>query len=228
MTHEVWNAVDQYFSDQLHGRDGVLDAALQASVAAGLPHIQVSACFGKMLHLTALALGARRILEIGTLGGYSTIWLARALPAGGRLISLEADPKHAQVARASIERADLGHIVDVRLGKALDTLPILEAEQAGPFDFFFIDADKQNILEYFEWAIRLGRPGGMIIVDNVVREGAVLDADSNDKAVVGVRRFIDQLSRESRVSATVMQTVGSKKYDGFAMAVITSELPGIA
>lgn len=223
MTHEKWIEVDQFFTDHLLPGDAVLDLALTASAASGLPPIQVSPCFGKALHLMARATGACRILEIGTLGGYSTIWLARALPPGGRLISLEADPTHAEVARANIQHAGLGGTVEVRVGKALDTLPILAAEHAGPFDFFFIDADKQHIPEYFDWAVRLGRPGSMIIVDNVVREGAVLDVNSQDTAVQGVRRFMDQLSKDSRVSATALQTVGSKKYDGFAIAVITSE-----
>lgn len=227
MNHPEWSEVDRYITGRLHGPDDVLDATLQASAAAGLPDIQVSACFGKSLHLMARAMGARRILEIGTLAGYSTIWLARALPAGGRLISLEADPKHAKIARANVDRADLAHVVEVRLGKAVDTLPQLAAENAGAFDFVFIDADKQNIPGYFEWAVRLGRPGSMIIVDNVVREGAVLDAASPDTAVQGVRRFMDQLSKDSRVSATAIQTVGSKHYDGFAMAVIV-EAPNVA
>jgi len=222
MTHDQWTAVDEFIARRLHERDEALDAALAASAEAGLPAIQVSPCHGKMLHLLARAMGARRILEIGTLGGYSTIWLARALPTGGRLISLEANPKHAEVARANIARAGLAGAVEVRLGRALDTLPQLAAEQAGPFDLFFIDADKEHIAEYFDWAIRLGRPGSLILVDNVVREGAVLDAESADTAVQGVRRFIERLGRDQRVSATVVQTVGVKKYDGFALAVITA------
>ncbi len=220
MNDEIWTAVDEYTTDHLHESDPVLDAALEASAVAGLPAIQVSACIGKMLYLMARAMGASRILEIGTLGGYSAIWLGRALLRGGRLISLEASPRHAQIARANVQRAGLGASVEVRVGKALETLPILAAEMAGPFDFFFIDADKEHIPEYVDWAIRLGRPGSMIIVDNVVREGAVLAADSDDKAVQGVRRFLEQASRDPRISATVIQTVGCKKYDGFAMVVV--------
>ncbi len=220
MNEATWIAVDQYIARHLIAPDAVLDAALQSSLEAGLPPIQVSPCFGKALHLMARAMGASRILEIGTLGGYSTIWLGQALGRGGRLISLEANPKHAEVAQANVERAGLRDVVEIRLGKAMDTLPELAAEKMGPFDFFFIDADKEHIAEYFDWAVRLSRPGSMIIVDNVVREGAVLNAESDDTAVQGVRRFMTRLQADKRISATAMQTVGSKKYDGFAMAVV--------
>lgn len=218
---ELWTAVDRYFSGLLSPSDAALDAALQASAAAGLPEIQVSANQGKLLHLLARLQGARSILEIGTLGGYSTIWLARALPKDGRLVTLEAEPKHAEVARSSIARAGLGGIVEVRLGRALDTLPQLAAEKPGPFDLVFIDADKPSIPEYFAWALMLSRKGSLIIVDNVVREGAVIDAASEDASVHGVRKLHELLAKEPRVSATAIQTVGTKGYDGFTIALVT-------
>ena len=218
---QQWAAVDNYVTGLLHPADAALDAALQASEKAGLPSIQVSAAQGKLLWMLARTLGARRILELGTLGGYSTIWLARALPEDGRLITLEADPKHAEVARGNIAHAGLAHLVELRLGRALDTLPHLASEGLGPFDLVFIDADKANIPEYFRWAMRLTRLGSLILVDNVVRHGAVLDAASKDPSVQGVRRLNEMLSDEPRVSATVIQTVGSKGYDGFAIAVMT-------
>lgn len=220
MHDDLWTAVDQFAAGLLHGRDEALDAALRASDEAGLPAIHVSPCHGKMLHLLARVVQARRILEIGTLGGYSAIWLGRALPPDGRLITLEADPRHAKVARANLARAGLDRLVEVRLGRALETLPLLAAEGAGPIDLTFIDADKEHIADYFEWAVRLSRPGSPILVDNVVREGAVLDGESADSAVQGVRRFLEQASRDRRISATVIQTVGVKKYDGFALAVV--------
>lgn len=220
MSEQLWTAFDNFVVDHLIPDDAALSAAIERSEAAGLPAIQVSPCFGKAMHLMVRAMGASRILEIGTLGGYSTIWLARALGAGGRLISLEASPRHAEVARANVARAGLDGVVEIRVGAALNTLPAIESEQLGPFDFFFIDADKENIPEYFDWAVRLSRAGSLIVVDNVVREGAVLDAESQDTAVRGVRRFMDQLGDDDRVSATVLQTVGSKKYDGFALAVV--------
>jgi predicted O-methyltransferase YrrM len=220
MSHEQWSAVDDYITSLLIEQDPVLDAALRASEAAGLPPIAVAPNQGKWLSLTARALSARSILEIGTLGGYSTIWLARALPPDGRLISLELDPKHAEVARANIARAGLAERVEVRLGAALESLPRLAAEQPKAFDFIFIDADKQNIPEYFTWALQLSRPGTVIIVDNVIRRGAVVDANSGDSAVQGVRRFNELLAREKRVSATEIQTVGSKGYDGFAFVLV--------
>jgi predicted O-methyltransferase YrrM len=218
---ELWTRVDRYFGDLLAPLDPALEAALAASAAAGLPAINVSPVQGKLLHLLARAIGARNVLEIGTLGGYSTIWLARALPDGGRVISLEADARHADVARANIARAGLESRVEVRLGLALDLLPGL-AEEADPFDFFFIDADKPNNTAYFDWALRLSRPGSIIVVDNVVREGDVIDAASNSATVQGVRNFLERLAAEPRVSATAIQTVGSKGYDGFAIALVTS------
>ncbi|MDF2760046.1 MAG: methyltransferase [Thermomicrobiales bacterium] len=222
MTEELWTAVDRYLGDLLAPADSALEAALAASAAAGLPAINVSPLQGKLLHLLARAIGARNVLEIGTLGGYSTIWLARALPEGGHLISLEADPRHAEVARANIARAGLQAIVEVRLGMALDTLPGLAAERREPFDFVFIDADKPNNPAYFDWALQLSRPGSIIVVDNVVRDGEVIDAGSDSPTVQGVRRVLERLSAEPRVSATAIQTVGAKGYDGFAIALVTA------
>ena len=223
MTQEQWTAVDRYFSDQLLPPDPALEAALQASVAAGLPPINVSPTQGKLLQLLARMQQARTILEIGTLGGYSTIWLARALPADGRLITLEADPKHAAVARANLVRAGLAGVVELRLGRALDTLPQLAAEGRGPFDLVFIDADKPGYPDYFAWALKLTRRGSLIIADNVVRKGAVIDPASPDPIVQGVRRLHELIAAEPRVSATVIQTVGSKGYDGFAIALVTAD-----
>ena len=223
MTQEQWTAVDRYITDLLVPPDPALDAALQASAAAGLPPHDVSPSQGKLLLLLAQIQGARTILEIGTLGGYSTIWLARALPADGRLITLEADPKHAEVARANIARAGLSDVVEVRLGRALDTLPQLAAEGHGPFDLIFIDADKASNPDYFAWALKLSRRGSLIIADNVVRNGAVVDAASSDPSVQGVRRFNELLAESPRVSATAIQTVGSKGYDGFAIAIVTAD-----
>jgi len=220
MNQDQWKAVDNYLAGLLVPPDTALDAALEASTTAGLPPINVSPTHGKLLHLLATMQGARRILEIGTLGGYSTIWLARALPADGRLITLEADSKHAGVARANIAGAGLEGIVELRLGKALDTLPQIAAGKNGPFDLIFIDADKQNIPRYFDWALRLSRSGTLIVVDNVVRGGAVVDAATEDTNVQGVRQFLDILAREPRVSATAIQTVGLKGYDGFALALV--------
>jgi predicted O-methyltransferase YrrM len=222
-TQDLWSSVDQYLSGLLAPSDPALTAALESSTQAGLPEIQVSTVQGKLLHILALTRGARRILEIGTLGGYSTIWLARALPPDGKLISLEADPKHAEVARANIARAGLAHLVDVRLGRALETLPAIAAENAGPFDLIFIDADKQNIPEYFAWSLQLARQGTLILVDNVVRDGAVIDAGNPDTSVQGVRRFLDLLAAEKRVTATAIQTVGTKGYDGLSIAIVTSD-----
>ncbi|HEY6880699.1 MAG TPA: O-methyltransferase [Polyangiales bacterium] len=223
MTQEQWTDVDRYLSELFIPADPALDAAITESERAGLPSIQVSAPQGKLLHLIARIQGAKNVLEIGTLGGYSTIWLARALPAGGRVVTLEADPKHAEVARANIARAGLDGVVELRLGKALDTLPVLAAEQRGPFDLFFIDADKENIPHYFEWSLKLARRGSVIIVDNVVRKGAVADAHSKDAMVLGVRRFNEQYARDPRVSITAIQTVGNKGYDGFALALVTGD-----
>lgn len=223
MDQPVWSAVDRYIADFLVPPDPALDAALEASAAAGLPPINVSPAQGKLLHLLARIQGTRAILEIGTLGGYSAIWLARALPADGRLVTLEADPRNAEVARANIARAGLAEIVDIRVGRALDTLPAIEAEGLGPFDLFFIDANKDNNPEYFEWALRLSRPGSVIVVDNVVRGGKVIDEHVTDPSAVGVRRLFERVAREPRVSATAIQTVGAKEYDGFAIALVTAE-----
>jgi predicted O-methyltransferase YrrM len=225
---EQWKAVDRYFVDLMIGPDTALDEALRASAAAGLPAINVSPNQGKLLHLIARVQGARHILEIGTLGGYSTIWLARALPSDGRLVTLEADEKHAAIARANIARAGLADRVELVLGRALETLPRVESNparrQRGPFDFIFIDADKTTTAEYFQWALKLSRRGSIIVVDNVVRSGAIIDADSSDAGVQGVRRFNDLLKSEKRVTATAIQTVGSKGYDGFAIAVVVADV----
>jgi len=217
---EQWTAVDAYLTGLLAPNDDALDAALASSAAAGLPGIHVSRAQGKLLHVLALALGARRILEIGTLGGYSTIWLARALPADGRLVTLEMDPAHAAVARANVERAGLGSVVDVRVGAALVTLPTLEAEGAGPFDLIFIDADKTGYPDYLGWALRLARPGTLIVADNVVRDGNVADPASTDPSVRGVRRFLEMVAADKRLAATAIQTVGGKGWDGLAVAVV--------
>jgi predicted O-methyltransferase YrrM len=216
-----WSAVDRYIESTLAPSDPALAAALAASKAAGLPDIQVTPSQGKLLHLFARMLNARSILEVGTLGGYSTIWLARALPPGGRLVTLESEPKHAEVARANLARAGLAAMVEVRVGRAIELLPKLHAEGLGPFDLVFIDADKPGNPDYFEWALRMSRPGSLIVVDNVVREGAVADAASTEPSVLGTRRLFDRLAREGRVSATAIQTVGTKGYDGFAMALVT-------
>ncbi len=198
----------------------MLDEALKANEAAGQPAIAVSAPQGKLLHLLARSVGARRILEFGTLGGYSTIWLARALPEDGRLISFESNPAYAEVAKANIERAGLSGVVDVRVGAALDTLPQVEAEGGGPFDFVFIDADKRNQAKYLRWALKLSRPGTVIVGDNVVREGAVLDPESDDPSVQGIREFYELIEADPRLDATAIQTVGTKGHDGFALAVV--------
>ncbi|MFD7908861.1 O-methyltransferase [Kitasatospora sp. NPDC059722] len=218
MTQPTWDAVDAYFSDTLVGHDPVLEAASAAADAAGLPHIAVAPNQGKLLHLLALTVGARRILEVGTLGGYSAIWLARALPADGTLITLEIDPKHAEVARGNLARAGLDKVAEVRLGSALDSLAVIGAEGGEPFDLVFIDADKVNNPAYFAWALKLTRPGSLIVVDNVVRGGAVADAAGTDPAVVATRRLHDVIAAEPRVTATSVQTVGSKGYDGFTLA----------
>ncbi|PYU24296.1 MAG: methyltransferase [Acidobacteria bacterium] len=209
MTQETWSAVDRYITDLFVPPDAALNAALRASEAAGLPAISVSPPQGKFLHWLARALGARAALELGTLGGYSTIWLAWALPAGGRLITLEADTKHAEIARANIARAGLTSIVELRLGRALDTLPKLAAEGRGPFDLIFIDADKPNYADYFTWALKLSRRGTVIIGDNVIRQGAVIDTAGDDPRLLGVRRFNELVAAERRVSATAIQTVGA-------------------
>jgi predicted O-methyltransferase YrrM len=222
MSREQWQAVDAYIGDRLVRQDAALEAALAASDAAGLPTISVSPAHGKLLHLLARLRGAKRILEIGTLGGYSTIWLARALPADGRLITLEYEPKHAEVARANIDRAGIGDRVEIRVGRALDTLPKLAAEGLEPFDLCFIDADKENNAAYFDWALKLARPGSLILVDNVVRDGRVVDAASTDASIQGVRRLFEAVAAEPRVDATAVQTVGIKGYDGLAVILVTA------
>jgi predicted O-methyltransferase YrrM len=218
-----WAAVDRYFSEQLSLSDPVLDAAMAANKSAALPAIDVAPNQGKLLQMLAQLVGARRILEIGTLGGYSTIWLARALPADGRLITLEFSPKHAEIAHANVARAGLSDLVEIRIGAALDTLPRLQKENSEPFDLIFIDADKSNNSEYVRWALKFSRPGTLIIIDNVVRDGAVIDAVSTDKDVQGARRLFELLAGEPRISSTAIQTVGVKGYDGFAFALVTAK-----
>ena len=220
MSEELWTEVDQYFSDRLLATDPILESALEESASAELPAISVSPNQGRFLQMLAQILGARSILEVGTLGGYSTIWLARGLRPGGRLISLEVDEKHAEVARRNLSNARLDGVVELRVGNALETLPELAAEGRTPFDLIFIDADKQNIPTYFEWALKMSRPGTLIIVDNVVRKGAVIDGESTDPNIQGVQRFVDSLGADSRASGTVIQTVGIKGYDGFAIVLV--------
>jgi predicted O-methyltransferase YrrM len=214
---EKWTEVDDFFSDALIPPDPVLESALESSREAGLPAISVSPNQGKLLEILARMLGARSVLEVGTLGAYSTIWLARGMKPGGRLITLESDPAHAAVARTNIARAGLQSVVELRLGSALDTLPQISSEHRGPFDLIFIDADKKNIPSYFEWALRLSRPGSVIIVDNVVRDGRVIDSKSDDPDIQGVRRFLEMVGANATVSGTAIQTVGLKGYDGFAI-----------
>jgi predicted O-methyltransferase YrrM len=222
MTQELWTAVDSYINDVIAPYDPVLEAALHDSDAAGLPQISVTPSQGKLLQLLAQINEARMILEIGTLGGYSTIWMARALPPSGRLITLEASTKHAEVAKVNIARAGLSDIVELRVGPALETLPELAGEGVAPFDLIFIDADKKNTPNYFQWALKLARKGTLIVVDNVVRKGEIAEADSTDADVQGMRQFVEALSTETRTSGTVVQTVGSKGYDGFALVLVTS------
>ena len=219
-TDELWTAVDEYLATNLVPDDEALEAALTASQAAGLPAINVAPNQGKLLMLLARAIGSRRVLEIGTLGGYSTIWLARGLAADGRLISLEANSDYAEVARANIARAGLGEVVEVRLGRAQDTLPALATE--APFDLIFIDADKPGTPGYFQWAVKLSRRGSLIIVDNVVREGDVLDAASEDASVQAMRRFFELAATDPRIAGTAIQTVGAKGHDGLAILLVTS------
>ncbi|MDA5140021.1 O-methyltransferase [Streptomyces sp. AD681] len=221
MTQQTWTAVDDYFNDLLVEEDDALLKAVASQDAAGLPPHQVSPNQGKLLSLLATLRGARRILEIGTLGGYSTIWLARALPADGRLVTLEADAAYAAVAAANVSHAGLDGIVDLRVGRAVDSLPQLADEEQGPFDLVFIDADKPSNPLYLEWALKLTRPGSVIIGDNVVRDGAVVDATSADPRVQGVRRFTELISEHPRLTATTIQTVGAKGYDGFTLALVT-------
>lgn len=220
MGKEEWTKVDEYYSSLFMPHDAVLEQALADSAAAGLPGINVAPNQDKMLFLMAKATGAQRILEIGTLGGYSTIWLARSLLPDGRLITLELNPKHAEVARKNITRAGLESVVEVRQGPALSSLEQLVSERAGPFDLIFIDAHKPEYTEYFQWSLKLSRPGTLIIADNVVRNGAVADSATKDELVLGIRRFNEAVGKEKRVSATALQTVGSKGYDGLVMALV--------
>jgi predicted O-methyltransferase YrrM len=222
MTAETWTAVDEYVAGLLAPHDDALEAAVRASEEAGLPAIQVSPPQGKLLHLLAKMLGARTILEFGTLGGYSTIWLGRALPDSGRLITLEAEPRYAEIAGQNIAAAGLSEVVDLRLGPALDLLPGLEAEGAGPFDLTFIDADKVHSPEYFAWALERSRPGSLIVTDNVVRDGRLVDVADDDPTIQAQRRFHEQLAAEPRVEATTIQTVGAKGYDGFSVARVVA------
>jgi predicted O-methyltransferase YrrM len=218
----VWTKVDRYFGDLLVRADGALDAVVKANKQAGLPQIDVTSLQGKFLEFLVRVSGAKRVLEIGTLGGYSTIWLARALPEGGRVVTLELDPHHARVARGNLQNAGVLDRVEVRVGPALESLSTLVTENAEPFDLIFIDADKRGYPQYLQWSLKLSRPGTVIVADNVVREGRVLDSNSDDADVQGVQRFTELLATEPRLSATVLQTVGAKGYDGFALAVVLS------
>jgi predicted O-methyltransferase YrrM len=222
MPNETWTAVDDYFAKLLLSPDKNLEQAQSDSTAAGLPAIAVSPLQGKQLLMLAQMQQAKKILEIGTLGGYSTIWLARALPDDGRLVTCEFSPKHADVARANIARAGLSHLVEIRVGPALDTLPLLAAEKRGPFDFIFVDADKRSNPGYFEWAVKLSRPGTVILVDNVVRDGTIADLKNADPDLVGTRRMHELIAAEPRVTATTIQTVGAKGYDGFTLIRVNS------
>jgi predicted O-methyltransferase YrrM len=221
VSEQRWARVDEYLGELLLPSDAVLDAAVRSAVDADLPQIRVSPVQGKFLNLLARIQGARSILEIGTLAGYSTIWLARALPRHGRLVSLEVNPRYAEIARANLRRAGLDSIAEVRVGPALDSLPALEKEGAGPFDLFFIDADKDHNPEYLAWALRLSRLGTVIVVDNVVREGAVADEKADDANLRGIRRMLELVRREPRLDATALQMVGVKGYDGFAVLLVT-------
>jgi predicted O-methyltransferase YrrM len=220
MSEDTWMAVDEYVAEQLIGDDAALDAALAASAEAGLPAIAVSPPQGKLLHLLARSISARSVLEIGTLGGYSTIWLARAVGEDGRVLSLEADARYAEVARANIARAGFADSVEVRVGPALDTLALIAAEQPAPFDLVFIDADKVNTPEYFSWALPRTRSGGLIVADNVVRGGTIGDPQSGDPGGLAARRLHEMLRTEPRVSPTTIQTVGLKGYDGFTLMLV--------
>lgn len=222
MSQIVWNDVDDYIIESLIPHDPVLEAVLKANHAAGLPAIDVSLAQGKFLNLLVRIAGARLVLEIGTLGGYSTIWMARGLGKGGRVVTLEFDPLHATVARDNVAAAGLAEVIDVRLGRAIDTLPKLHAEGLYPFDLIFIDADKPSNAAYLDWALRLSRPGTVIICDNVIRGGAVTDALSSDRSVQGARDAFSHLGGNARISATALQTVGSKGYDGFAIGIVGS------
>jgi caffeoyl-CoA O-methyltransferase len=220
MDNKLFEDVDHYISNLVGQEDEALKAATQSLEAAGMPAISVSPNQGKFLQILALLCNAKNILELGTLAGYSTIWMARALPKEGHLITIEFDPKHAQVAQKNIERAGLASQVDIRVGKALDILPQLQAEHAGPFDMIFIDADKPPYAEYFQWALRLSRPGTLIVADNVIREGKVLDPNPSDERIIGAQRFNNVLGASDAVTATIVQMVGLKEYDGMAIAVV--------
>jgi predicted O-methyltransferase YrrM len=220
MTQDRWTAVDAYIDDAVRASDEVLESVLTAGAAAGLPAIAVSPSQGKFLHILARAIGAKRILELGTLAGYSAIWLARALPPDGKLVTVELDPAHAEVAQQSFARAGVSGVIDLRVGAALDVLRTLEAGRTAPFDFVFIDADKGNYPDYFDHAIRLCRPGALIVADNIVRDGQVIDASSADPSVIGVRLFMERVADDRRVMATALQTVGVKGYDGFAIVLV--------
>lgn len=222
MEDPQWLAVDHYIAGHLLETDPVLEEALERAAAAGLPAINVSATQGKLLHLLARAHGSRRVLEIGTLGGYSAIWLGRAVGPAGRVLTIELEAAHAEVARANLERAGLTEVVEVRVGRALEVLPELQGD---PFDLVFIDADKPSNPEYFAWAMRLTRPGALIVVDNVVRHGAIVDESNDDPGVVGTRRLLEAMAAERRISATAIQTVGTKGYDGFAVALVLEDDP---
>lgn len=219
----TWTKVDEYFGELLAPEDEQLSAALSSNEKAGLPAIGVTRLQGKFLHLLAKIVNARRVLEIGTLGAYSTIWMARALPPDGRIVTLEIDSEHADVARDNLRRAGLLERVEIRVGPALETLPALHQSGAGPFDLVFIDADKQNNAEYLDWSVKLSRPGTVIVVDNVVRDGKVIRANSRDSDIAGTRRMAELMASHPRLTATVLQTVGAKGYDGFALAVVTEK-----
>ncbi len=220
MNQQIFESVDQYINDLLVDEDEALIATEISIKESDIPQISISRNQGKFLQILARLCNAKKILEVGTLAGYSTIWLARALPKDGRLITLEFDPKHARVAQTNITRAGLDPIVDIRVGKALDTLPQIDQEGIGPFDFIFIDADKSPYTEYFEWALKLSRKGSLIVVDNVIREGKVLDPKSSDEMVKGVQRFNAALAKNTAVTATIIQTVGTKEHDGMAIAIV--------
>lgn len=221
----LWREVDEYVASRVLRPDPVLDDALRACAAAGLPPIQITPWQGQLLHLLARATGARHILEIGTLGGYSAIWLARAVGPGGTVLTLELEPRHAEVARRNLARAGVDDRVEVRVGDARETLPRVRAERRGPFDLVFIDADRPHYDEYLGWAVRLGRPGTLIVVDNVVKGGAILDPAPSDPGLSGLRRFTDRLGAEPNLLAVEVQTVGAKGHDGFALALVTGPTP---
>jgi predicted O-methyltransferase YrrM len=219
---ELWTQVDDYYGDLLAPADEQLEAVLIANERAGLPAIGVSRLQGKFLEVLVRICGARRVLEIGTLGAYSTIWMARALPEGGRIVTLEFDPHHAEVAQANLQRASVADRVDLRVGRAIESLPKLVGTADAPFDLIFIDADKESYAEYLDWSLKLSRPGTVIVADNVVRDGKVVDPECDDPRVQGIRRFAARLAAEPRLSATAMQTAGVKGYDGFTLAVVLS------